>query len=108
MSDAAVAWLEAEEPDSPAPLRTAMDAALAASAGEDVALPDRLAGAALRELTRALELGDVRAAAYPLLTADALLTAAMAAAAEQGLEAVRAAADAWGAVALAPLLEVER
>lgn len=108
MSDAAVAWLEAEEPDAPPPLRTAMTAALAEHEGQDVTLPGRLAGAALRELARAMELGDVRAAAYPLLTADALLTAAMAAAAEQGLQAVTAAADAWGAATLAPLLEAER
>ena len=108
MSDAATAWLAAHAAEAPAPLRAALDEALAGSAGDDVAVPGRLAAAARRELARALALGDVRAAAYPLLTADALLTACMAAAAEQGPEAVAAAADAWGAAALAPLLETER
>lgn len=108
MSDAARGWLAAHAADAPAPLHAALEAALAGGAGDDVEVTDQLAGAALRELARTLELGDVRAAAYPLLTADALLTACMAAAAERGLDAVAAAADAWGAAALAPLLEAER
>lgn len=107
MSDPALAWIAAHEGTAPAPLRAALEAALAGADAEDVAVADRLARAALRELARALELGDDRAAAYPLLAADALLTASMDAAADEGLDSVAAAADAWGALALAPLLEAE-
>jgi hypothetical protein len=65
----------------------------AALGGLDDADADALTAAALARLRAALDLGDSRAAAYELLTADALLTAAAAAAADRASPATLAAAE---------------
>ena len=67
--------------DVPAPLAERMDAALA---GADAVDAEAVAAAALERLRAALDCGDDRTAAYELLTADALLTDAAAAVAQDG------------------------
>jgi hypothetical protein len=100
MSLDAVAWLGAREPAPPPALQARMAAALEGGAGDaaaDPTLEEALAAAALRELRAALALGSARAAATPLLSADALLTYAFEAAAERGgADAVRGLAEAYG------------
>ena len=80
---AAAQWLGARAPAPPPPLAAALQAAV--QQAQDSSVPNALLDAAERELARALELGDTRAAAFPLLTADALLTYVLEAAAEQGV-----------------------
>lgn len=83
------AWLETRAADIPEPLRERMRQAVAAvtATGEPAA---DLGEAALDCLRDALERGDDRAAALPLLAADALLTHAAEAAALAGPESLRA------------------
>jgi hypothetical protein len=81
MTDAA-SWLERLTADAPAHLRRRMLDALAESAQGPAA--DQLADAALSCLQAALQEPDGPDAALHLLSADALLTHACAAAAEQG------------------------
>jgi len=107
MNGGAAAWLRGREPAPPPELLARMSAALEAteSAGA-AALEEALAAAALRELKAALALGNARAAATPLLSADALLTCAFQAAAERGgTEAVRRLAEAYGLERFQALLE---
>ena len=82
--------------DVPPPLAERMRAALAGADASDLGA---VTHAALDRLRAALALGDERAAAYELLTADALLTQAAAAAARTG------AADEIDAEAFTALLE---
>ncbi|MEX0893556.1 MAG: hypothetical protein WEB88_15425 [Gemmatimonadota bacterium] len=111
MSAGAAAWLREREPAPPPELLERMTAALetpesAGDAAVDEALEEALAAAALRELKAALALGNARAAATPLLSADALLTCAFQAAAERGgTEAVRRLAEAYGLERFQGLLE---
>jgi hypothetical protein len=100
-------WLDGSVPGMPAPLRVAVDAALdradggrpAGEAGPEpldvpeigpagTGVPDRLAGAALDALARVIRSSPDRSAAVELLAADALLTYACEAAAEEGPEAL--------------------
>jgi hypothetical protein len=83
--------------DAPAPLTERMESALA---GADPSDAESVAAAALARLRSALDCGDDRAAAYELLTADALLTDAAAAA--QGADNV---SPSLSAQAFAALLE---
>jgi hypothetical protein len=90
--DAARAWLAARVAAAPPALCEQMDAALSG-------LPDSRA---------ALDAGPGRAAALPLLAADALLTHGCEAAAEAaGEDGVAAFAASWGAARLGMLLEVD-
>ena len=79
MSDNARAWLEARTESVPASLALRMAGAAAPTAPPSV--PRSLADASLVALGEALALGDDRAAALPLLAADALITSACEAAA---------------------------
>ncbi len=102
-----VAWLDAREPQPPATLRERMLTALSDSARDSVAvsaIPTSLAEAAIGALSIAIEKCDERASALDLLAADALLTYAMEAAAEQGGEALDAIAEAYGNHRLAQLM----
>jgi hypothetical protein len=99
------AWLVARVPDAPAELLARMLAAARAAPGDDVAAG--LAGAAHACLARVLESDGGRSAALDLLAADALLTHALEAAAEQGEEEVDAVIRDFGAARLATLLRRE-
>jgi hypothetical protein len=93
----AAAWLRARRPEAPAELLEAAVQAVAAAgpgpAGE--ALSEQLARAGGERLRAALAFGDERAGAFALLVADALLTWACEAAAEEGEHAVARLAAAW-------------
>lgn len=68
-----------QDGEVPAPLAAKLDAALArADAADEGVTAERFADAAFVALRAALERGGARAAAFELLTADALLTAACA------------------------------
>ena len=69
-----------QDGEVPAPLAAKMDAALARAdaAAEGIMTAERLADVAFVALRAALEHGGARTAAFELLTADALLTAACA------------------------------
>ncbi len=89
------AWLDERTPAMPSELRRAVEAAVMEDAVSQADLPDRLAEAGLGALSRAIEATD-RGAALDLLVADALLTYACEAAAEEGpaaLDRVTAALD---------------
>jgi hypothetical protein len=96
------AWLVARVPDAPAELLERMLAAVRATPDADVATG--LARAAHHCLTHVLESDGGRSAAVDLLAADALLTHALEAAAEQGEEEVESVVRTFGAAGLAPLL----
>ncbi len=108
---AALAWLEERCDDAPADLREGMRRAVEAAEGEgegpgaangaQAGAAALLADAAFLELAASLRLSG-RAAAAPLLSADALLTHAYEAAA--GADALDALAASHGAAALATLL----
>jgi hypothetical protein len=99
------AWLDERVPAAPPALRERMDASLAGvTARLDGGIAAALGTAALASLSAAIERCDERAAAIDLLAADALLTYAMEAAAEQGGEAVEAVAQAFGGTRLASLI----
>lgn len=72
-----------------------------------LALPVALAEAGLRALREAIEVGDERTAAWRLLSADALLTFAIEAAAEQGLDSVDAVVETWSPAMLSRALDGE-
>lgn len=104
MSNAARTWLEERRPAQPSSLAAALDrfTAEAGVAGGGVA--DRLADAGLLALRAALERPDDRAGAFDLLAADALITYAFEAAAEEGTDAVNRLAGRLGPDRLAELL----
>jgi hypothetical protein len=87
-------WLRSRLGDAPPELLRAMLAALPA---EDGPVPDALAAAALGLYTRVLESSGGRNDALPLLAADALLTHAVEAQAEEDPEGLSAFVDRWGA-----------
>lgn len=84
----AIAWLATREPDVAAPLLEYTIGVLRSAEIAEDALPELFARCGLAALERAIALGDDRAAAADLLVADALLTWAFEAAAEQGSEAL--------------------
>ncbi|HSJ06702.1 MAG TPA: hypothetical protein VK936_08370, partial [Longimicrobiales bacterium] len=89
MSSPARSWLAARSAGVPASLQTRMETALLeapAPAGSPVHA--ELAAAAIACLQAALRIGDDRSAAIHLLAADALITAACEAAADDGLGGV--------------------
>jgi hypothetical protein len=106
-------WLDARRPAPPAALRDRMVEAMAAMpATESMAaagpapdadtldLPAALAGCALHIFASTLHKWDDRAGALDLLAADALLTYAFEAAAEQGGSAVADVSRLYGAAQL--------
>jgi hypothetical protein len=100
------AWLDAQRPPPPGALAARMREALSAP-GEDAGgtLAERLGEAALACLRAALESVHNRDGALDLLAADALLTYASAAAAEEGSEALDRFMAVYGSARLAVLLE---
>ena len=92
MSDAA-AWLAPRIEAAPESLRTRMMSAVTNATGGTV--HDLLAAAAADCLKRAMEKPSDRASALDLLAADALLTHACEAAAEQGGETLRQFTSEW-------------
>lgn len=95
------AWLETREAGVPASLVARMRHYLAGGADP---LPERLARAGLDALRAALQAPDERASAMDLLAADALLTAAFEAAADEGMHALQRVAATTGPGAFADLL----
>ncbi len=95
MPNSASAWLDARTIDAPASLRTRVSRALAGTPEQSDSLPQTLADAALAALERVLANPSERAAAFDLLAADALLTYAFEAAAEQGGDAVLELSNAY-------------
>lgn len=94
--DDAILWLAAREPAVPAPLLEHTITVLRSAEIAEASLPELLARCGMTALERAVKIGDDRAGAADLLAADALLTWACEAAAEQGddaLECLVAAAD---------------
>ena len=94
--DDAILWLAAREPAVPAPLLEHTIKVLRSAEIAEDELPELFARSGLVALERAVLLGDDRAAAADLLVADALMTWAVEAAAEQGgdaLERLVTAAD---------------
>jgi hypothetical protein len=83
VSATAADWLARETGDAPAALLHRMHEAVCALPDTDRALSEQLAAAALDCLRDALDRCDERAAALPLLAADALITAACEAAASE-------------------------
>ena len=91
MSDTAREWLAQRSDDVPPSLQLRMEQASAAADADS--LVAELTAAALECLRVALQKCDDRAAALDLLAADALVTYACAAAAEEGDAALAALCD---------------
>ncbi|MGH7448341.1 MAG: hypothetical protein ACRELT_12315 [Longimicrobiales bacterium] len=104
MSDRTRAWLALRAGAVPPVLEARMESAIDDVFDHD-ASADALADAARSCLRDALAAGDDRAAALHLLAADALITYACEAAADDGPEALAALAEAWSAERLAYLVE---
>lgn len=96
------AWLTRREAGLPASLAKCMRGYFDRHVSD--ALPERLAHAGLDALRSALQRPDERASAIDLLAADALLTAAFEAAAEEGAAVVDRLAAATAPAAFAELL----
>ncbi len=109
MSDtaAALAWLERRLPEAPEALRLRMAEAVGSLEGDAAtgAIPVLLARAAEECLRATLADPSERPAALHLLAADALLTHACQAAAEQGLGALEALTEAYAPAHFAALAE---
>ncbi|MEO5510731.1 MAG: hypothetical protein ABIS27_08870 [Longimicrobiales bacterium] len=98
-------WLDSRTPQPPAALREKLVELLAAHCSTtEGAIASTLGEAAITALAKAIEKCDDRSSAMDLLAADALLTYAMEAAAEQGSAAVHAVALAYGNHRLAALV----
>lgn len=103
----AAGWLAGRDQDVPDELRAAIRDAVLSAPGEHAGGGERSTGqnaarlvdAAVRCLGQALEVGSDRAAARPLLAADALLTYAVEAAAEGGASLDDLSADVNGRLA---------
>lgn len=104
MSDRARAWLAMRAGAVPPALEARMERAIDDAVGEDT-LPAALADAARACLREALAIGDDRAAALHLLAADALMTCACEAAAEEGGDALDDLVNATAPERLAHLLD---
>lgn len=98
-------WLDARESPPPPELRAHIARALEGVRAETV--PGALAEAALACLQTTLAAPQARETAPDLLTADALLTYALEAAAELGASTLREIVELYGPGALAPLVPLE-
>lgn len=107
MSDRARAWLSLRAGAVPPALEACMEAAVDDVLDDDT-IHDALADAARTCLRQAIALGDQRAAALPLLAADALMTYACEAAAAVDDAALRELADTWSTERLAAVLPAPR
>jgi hypothetical protein len=100
---ATAGWLAGHDQDAPGELRAVVrEAVREQGGGGGRSEADNVAGlvaGAVRCLGEALEIGSERAAASPLLAADALLTYAVEAAAESGAPLDRLSADVNGRLA---------
>ena len=94
--NAAIAWLDSHDADAPERLRARMRE-LVAALPEDPDVWRTLTAAAGDALSAVMPHADKRAAALDLLAADALLTHAAEAAAEEGAEALAAVAEIFNA-----------
>lgn len=83
MKETLAAWIAARDADVPEPLRARIHGVIDGSCEADASALVESACAALAD---SLELGDDRAAAVPLLAADALLTWACEAAVDGGMD----------------------
>jgi hypothetical protein len=101
MTDAR-SWLDARANGAPDRLRERMNQALTGS--NEATIADELAAAAESCLRAALKNPSQRASALDLLAADALLTHACEAAAEQGGDALARFAESWNAERFEQLL----
>lgn len=99
-----LAWLEPRIADAPESLRAQMLNAVQETS-PDAELPDLLANAAMLCLRRSLRAPADRASALDLLAADALLTHACEAAAENGVDALLAFTKSWDTTRFQTLLE---
>lgn len=106
-ASAARTWLRARSPTAPAPLAGRMEDAVLATAGPTEGVAFHLAEAALVCLGSALDAGGSRSAGFDLLAADALLTCACEAAAEEGTATIEALTRAYGPARIAQLLPRE-
>lgn len=86
-------WLRDRADDVPEPILDAMLGLVAATGEEGDAVADRLAEAGLAGLQKVVAGPGSRSSANQLLSADALLTYAIEAAAEQGMEPLDALLD---------------
>jgi hypothetical protein len=86
MRQAALAWLSRRDPAPPFELERRVRRALERLPAAGPSIPDTLAEAAFQCLRDAARGGAQRSAAHELLAADALLTYACEAAAEEGTE----------------------
>jgi hypothetical protein len=100
-----LAWLDTRESPPPPELRAHIARALEGVRAETV--PGALAEAALACLRATLAAPQARETAPDLLTADALLTYALEAAAELGASTLREIVELYGPGALAPLVPPE-
>lgn len=103
MSDRARAWLSLRAGAVPPALEAYMEAAVDDVLDDDT-VHGALADAARGCLREAIARGDARAAALPLLAADALMTYAFEAAAEVDAAALRELSDAWSTERLSVVL----
>jgi hypothetical protein len=104
MSATATHWLTREAGDAPAALLDRMYEAVRAIPDTEGTLSEQLAAAALDCLREALDRCEERAAALPLLAADALITAACEAAASEAPDALDRLAAACAPDRLAGLI----
>jgi hypothetical protein len=82
----AMVWLEQRQPPPPHDLERRLHRALERTTSQAASVPELFADAAFEALASAARHGADRSAANDLLTADALLTYAMEAAAEAGAD----------------------
>ena len=99
----AVAWLETHIAEAPAQLRERMQRALA-NADETKPVAQQLSDAAMSCLSASLSNTGERSCAIDLLAADALLTHACQAAAEEGAESLVTLTESMNADSFAALL----
>jgi hypothetical protein len=102
-SESIADWLDAREPAAPPSLRARIDVAIKSVPDAGSSIAATLGEAAVVALRGAVARCEERSAAIDLLAADALLTYMMEAAAEQGPDAIEAAADAYGNARLAQI-----
>ena len=100
-----LAWVDARRPAAPPSLRTAIAAGLETVPDGQASVPDRLAEAGVATLRSVLRRGAGRGSAAALLAADALVTFACEAAAEEGGAALERLGERLAPDALESLLE---
>jgi len=99
----AIEWLDARKPPAPEDLLHRLRRALQRHGDPQADLTHILADTGIALLQNALRVGSDRSAAFDLLGADALLTYAFEAAAEQGVDAVIALAQEYGLERFEPI-----